>query len=107
MILWIACIFKAPTAWPAAATQGDLLQKGLAAYQNKQFPEARDAFQKLLDQGDMTPGILSDLALTVYQLDQKPLALALWRKALSMQPNFRPAVKGRDFLEKKNANASP
>ena len=78
-----------------------LLQTGLAAYQNKQYAEARDAFQKLLESEHPTPGLLNNLALAEYQLDQKPMALALWRKALSLQPSFRPAREGRALLESK------
>jgi len=85
----------------AAVEEQDLFQKGLAAYQSKQYAEARDSFQKLLDQGQISASLLNNLALTVYELDQKPLALALWRKALSLRPGFPPAMKGRDFLESK------
>lgn len=79
----------------------ELFQKGLAAYQNKQYAEAHDDFQKLLTQGAQTASVLHNFALSAYQLDQKPLALALWRKALSIQPGFPPARAGRDFLEGK------
>jgi tetratricopeptide (TPR) repeat protein len=78
-----------------------LLQKGLSAYQNKQYAEARDAFQSLLAQGAVQPTVLHNLALAEFQLDQKPMALALWRKALSIQPSFRPAREGRAYLESK------
>ncbi|MGZ3722987.1 MAG: hypothetical protein ACXVA9_08665 [Bdellovibrionales bacterium] len=84
-----------------ATSKEDFFEKGLAAYQSKQYTEARDAFQKQLDQGQASPGLLNNLALSVYQLDQKPLALALWRKALTLQPGFKPALRGRDFLETK------
>jgi hypothetical protein len=81
-----------------------LFQKGLSAYQNKQYAEARDDFQKLLDQSEdkASVSVLHNLALTALQLDQKPWALALWRKALSERPGFRPARAGRDFLESKS-----
>jgi tetratricopeptide (TPR) repeat protein len=85
----------------ADASREALFQKGLSAYQNKNYAEARDSFQKLLDQ-DASVGVLHNLALTDLQLDQKPWALALWRKALSMQPSFRPAKVGRDLLESKS-----
>jgi tetratricopeptide (TPR) repeat protein len=84
-----------------AAMGEDFFEKGLAAYQNKQYAEARDAFQKQLDLGKTSPALLNNLALSVYELDQKPLALALWRKALSLEPGFKPALHGRDFLERK------
>jgi tetratricopeptide (TPR) repeat protein len=74
-------------------------QKGLAAYQNKQFEEARASFQSLLDQGVVTAEVLHNLALSNYQLNQKPFALALWRKALSLEPGYRAARNGRDFAE--------
>ena len=83
------------------AGSDDLLQKGLSAYQNKQFAEAKEDFQKLLDQNKSNPSLLHNLALADYQLDQKPLALALWRKALTIQPSFQPARAGRDLLEGK------
>jgi hypothetical protein len=79
----------------------ELFQKGLAAYQSKQYAEARDDFQKLLDQGTMNASVLHNLALAAYQLDQKPFALALWRKALMLEPGFRPAKVARDNLESK------
>ncbi len=86
----------------AASSESDVtLQKGLAAYQKQQYTEARDAFQKLLDQNSANPSLLNNLALAVYQLDQKPFALALWRKALYLDPRFRPARAGRDLLESK------
>jgi tetratricopeptide (TPR) repeat protein len=94
-------IFNAAAALADSGSKEDLFQKGLAAYQSKQYTEARDDFQKLLDQGKVSPSLLNNMALTVFELDQKPLALALWRKALSMQPGFKPAVHGRDFLESK------
>lgn len=79
----------------------NLFQKGLAAYHNKQFPEARDAFQKLIAEGVVSAKVLHNLALAEYQLDQKPLALALWRKALSIDSSYRPARVSRDFAENK------
>jgi tetratricopeptide (TPR) repeat protein len=94
----VTCVFQASADTPS---KEDLFEKGLAAYQSKQYTEARDAFQKQLDQGHMSPGLLNNMALSVYQLDQKPLALALWRKALSIQPGFQPALSGRNFLETK------
>jgi hypothetical protein len=79
----------------------DLFQKGLAAYQAQKFNEARDDFQQLLDRGVVSAGVLHNLALANYHLDQKPIALALWRKALSVRPGYPPAIRGREFLETK------
>lgn len=87
-----------------ASAQG-LFEAGLAAYQNQQFEEARDAFQKVVDEAALKAAspppvsVLHNLALSAAQLNQRPYALALWRKALSIYPDFRPARAGRDFLE--------
>ena len=82
-----------------AGSKESIFQKGIQAYQSKQYEDARASFQSLLDQGFVTAEILHNLALTQYQLNQKPLALALWRKALSLDPSLRAARNGRDFTE--------
>ncbi len=79
----------------------DLFQKGLAAYQNKQFEEARDNFQNLVAGGYSSAALYHNLALTYFQLDQKAYAMALWRKALAVDSGFRPALAGRTLLESK------
>lgn len=102
-MLRILFLFSTFLCFPAFAqkTSTELFEKGLAAYQKKQYPEARDAFQQLIEQKNLSPEVLHNLALTYFQLDQAPWALALWRKALSIDPGFRPARMGRDFVEMK------
>ena len=82
-----------------ADSRESVFQKGIQSYQSKQYEEARASFQSLLDQGLVTAEILHNLALAQYQLNQKPVALALWRKALSLDPGLRAARNGRDFTE--------
>ncbi|MBX3020407.1 MAG: tetratricopeptide repeat protein [Bdellovibrionales bacterium] len=81
------------------AGEEDFFQKGLAAYQNRQYDEARAQFEKLIADGQGTPRVLHNLALTYYQLNQKPHALALWRKALAQDPGYSAARTGRELLE--------
>lgn len=97
------CVFFIVTFQAGAQTPApeNLLQKGLSAYQNKQFDQARDLFSELLKTYPQDSHVMHNLALTYAQLDQKPLALALWRKALSIDPSFRPAQLGQDFLQKR------
>lgn len=85
----------------AESLSEDLFQKGLAAYQNKQFEQARDNFQQLYRDGRVSAALFHDLALTYFQLDQKAYAMAFWRKALAIDPSFRPALAGRKLLETK------
>lgn len=77
----------------------DLFQKGLAAYQNKEFAEARDYFHNLVLGGHSSAALFHNLALAYFQLDQKPYAMAFWRKALATDSGFRPALAGRTLLE--------
>lgn len=85
----------------AEPSSEDLFHKGLAAYKNKQFEEARANFQELLSQGQSSAALFHNLALTHFELNQKPYAMAFWRKALSIDPGFGPAKAGRTFLETK------
>lgn len=100
LLLWII---------PASAEQPsseDLFQKSLAAYQNKQFDEARDGFLNLIANGHASASLFHNLALTYFQLDQKPYAMAFWRKALAFDPSFRPAQVGRKMMETKFSMSS-
>lgn len=82
-----------------ARADENLFQQGLAAFQGKKYTEARDAFAKILEEGNVTTEVLHNLALTEYQLNEKPRALALWRKALTLEPGHARARQGRDFVE--------
>ncbi len=84
-----------------SSSSEDLFQKGLAAYQNKQFEEARDNFHNLVVAGRSSSALFHNLALAYFQLDQKAYAMAFWRKALAIDSGFRPALAGRTLLEAK------
>lgn len=83
------------SAWAAGE---EAFQQGLAAYQKRQFEEARTAFEKAAVDSP-TARVLHNLALTYFQLNQKPHALGLWRKALAIDPGYGAARAGRDMLE--------
>ena len=85
----------------AAETTDDAFQRGLAAYQNRDFTSARDAFAAAIAAEPPTARLLHNLALTYYQLNQKAYALAYWRKALAIDPNFTAARAGRELLEER------
>jgi tetratricopeptide (TPR) repeat protein len=89
-----------------SASPEDLFQKGLSAYQNKQFEEARTNFFSIYQEGRLSAPLFHNLALTYFQLDKKPFAMAFWRKALAVDPSFKPAAAGRKFLESR-FNMSP
>lgn len=82
-----------------ATSRTDSFQKGLAAYQERQYDVARDQFEKSLSEDGENPRLFHNLALTHFQLNEKAKALAYWRKALVLDPGFRAARTGRDLLE--------
>jgi len=98
-LAFIACLTF--SAFAEDSLSENLFEKGLAAYQKKEYAQARDHFQKLIGQNTVSAALLHNLALSYFQLDQAPMSLALWRKALTLEPGFRPARAGRDFAELK------
>jgi len=83
----------------AVEESSDGLQLGLAAYQKGDYSTALESFQKALQVHPGDLNLLHNLALTRFQMNDKGSALALWRKALSRDPNFEPARAGRDLVE--------
>lgn len=100
-LLILLCLGCSLTSYAELPGPDDLFQKGLAAYQNKDYAQARDNFHKLMAEDQANLGVLHNLALTEYQLQQRAMAIALWRKALSLDPGFTLARQGRDYLERK------
>lgn len=86
-------------AAPAPEDTNAAFQKGLAAYQKRDFAGARDRFREAVAQGPVTPRLLHNLALAHYQANERAYALAYWRKALVIDPNYGAALTGRDLLE--------
>jgi tetratricopeptide (TPR) repeat protein len=80
-------------------TSEELFQKGLAAYQAKQYDQAKASFEKIAQMGPTSARLLHNLALTHFQLNQKGYAVAYWRKALVLDPAYQPARAGRDLME--------
>lgn len=101
----IALLFLSPLislqVWAQDPSTNDVFQNGLAAYQNKRYDEARAHFEKLLSQRPGDAHLMHNLALSYFQLEQRPLAMAYWRKALSVDPGYRPAQVSKEFLEQR------
>lgn len=99
MITRILCVILLGFFSVRALSEENSFQLGLTAFQQKNFAQARDYFQKAAETQPFEASILHNWALTELQLGKKGFAIALWRKALVIDPNFTPAVKGREFLE--------
>ena len=79
-----------------AATPSDTstsFATGIQAYRKGEFQSAALAFQTALTAAPQSPAVLHNLALTEWKLGQQGLALAFWRKALSIDASYEPASR--------------
>lgn len=74
-------------------------QEGIAAYQKGEFKQARASFTEALKNDPNNPTLLFNLAVTAQSEGQLGMALALWRKALVIQPNFPDAKNAIAWTE--------
>tara|TARA_B110001454_G_scaffold218991_1_gene248998 strand:+ start:31711 stop:32487 length:777 start_codon:yes stop_codon:yes gene_type:complete len=78
-------------------------EKGLAAYQAKNYAEAQTNLAAALEEAPNNLAVLNNMALTLFELNQKGKALAYWLKALKLDPGFEEAQKGATFVRSKLA----
>lgn len=71
---------------------------GLSYYESKDFDRAIVEFDKALQQKPNNPSILTNLALAHFQKNEKGQAIAYFRRALWVDPDFGPAANGLNFL---------
>ncbi len=79
----------------------DLYQIGIQSYQKNNWTEAQSFFTQALNQEPLNYLILYNLGLTDFKLGLKGQAVASWRRALYLNPQFAPARKALDFGLKK------
>ncbi len=85
----------APEVTPKSAVEHH--QAGLKLYQEQKFVDAMAEFQAA---DHLTPDnvfTLYNWGLAAYKVDQKGLALGLWRRALDVDPGFSPAQSALQF----------
>ncbi len=78
-----------------AKTARELHEAGIAAFRNNDGSAAREALQKSLELEPDRPAALYNLGLVEFHAGNEGLGIGLWRKALTVSPDFRPA---RDAL---------
>lgn len=86
-----------PFAVGASAPQ---FNQGVEALSQKNYPQAITFFQETLKQEPDNLTAWHNLALSHLGQKQELLAYAYWRKALVLDPGFRPAKEGLRFLMK-------
>jgi tetratricopeptide (TPR) repeat protein len=75
----------------ATAQSAEPFRNAIGAYQKNDFKTARASLQSALKASAENPILLYDLGLTEEKDGHLGLAMALWRKALAVQPGFTPA----------------
>jgi tetratricopeptide (TPR) repeat protein len=88
---------QAETAKPADFETA--FNSGISAYQNKRYPEAKEAFNAALGFQKNNVTVLTNLAMTHYQLKETAYAMALLRKAIFLNPNFDVAHSALNFIK--------
>src|SRR5687768_3757733 len=76
------------------------LDRGLNAYQGKNYEEAKTAFEETLKNEPHNTTALFNLGLTFHALGQKGAAVARWRRALEINPFFTPAAEALEETSK-------
>lgn len=99
-LLFVACTILALNAFSHTAHGSESnFQEGIAAYQKGEFKQARASFTEALQNDPDNPTLLFNLAITAQSEGQIGLALALWRKALAIQPSFPDAKNAIAWAE--------
>lgn len=83
---------------PVQSNFSDSFQAGIRLYQEKKFADAKASFQKAIELEPNNLQALTNLGLTYYQLGEKGWALALLRKAHSLDPDFSTPISGLKFI---------
>lgn len=81
-----------------AQSSTEFFIQGTQAYLSKDYKKAQELFQKSLDQDPHNATVLTNLALTEFQLGQKPMAIGLLRKALNLDPEVSTAQASLSFI---------
>jgi len=76
-----------------------LFQEGIKYYQEKKFTEAKGIFQKAIELNPKNVQVITNLGLTYFQTGEKGYALALMRKAHSLDPDFSTPISAIEFIQ--------
>lgn len=82
-LFWMV-MSAAPVLW--AQENDTLFAKAHAFYEARDFVAARDAYQKLVDQGSVSGALFYNLANTYYRTKQFGMAVFYYEKALRLHP---------------------
>jgi hypothetical protein len=84
---------------PVTNASEDGFQSGIKLYQELKYSEAFDKFKKEFSDGKDFASLHYNWGLAAYKLKQKGYAVGLWRRALFLDPEFRPAQQALEIVE--------
>lgn len=82
----------------AQDSPAEAYQRGLKSFQEKNYSEARAQFHAAWESEPDNPFVLYNWGLSEFQLGNKGMALAAWRKALFLSPSLSLAETAIEFL---------
>ena len=82
---------------PQTLTGEELFLDGTKLYQGGQFKESAKSFEALARQQPDQPELLLNWGLAEYQAGRRGLGVALWRRALTLNPSLTAARSALDF----------
>src|SRR5262245_61862601 len=85
----------------AADQPSPAYSEGLSLFQQGKFDEAKQKFGQTLQEIGPTPFLLFNLGLTEQKQGHNGRAVALWRKALDLDPAFSPAKDALAYANEK------
>lgn len=93
VFLVLPVLVKAQNASPT-----DLFKQGVQFYVAKDYLKAKEVFSASLDKDPYNATVLTNLALSEFQLGNKAHAIGLLRKALASEPDLATAKSGLKFV---------
>jgi tetratricopeptide (TPR) repeat protein len=98
LLLPLVLIFS----WTARADQpSPTYSEGLSLFQQGKVDEAKQKFENVLQEQGPSPYVLYNLGLAEFKSGHNGKAVALWRKALDLDPNFSPALDALGYASEK------
>ncbi|MFA5499257.1 MAG: SH3 domain-containing protein [Candidatus Cloacimonadia bacterium] len=82
----------------AAANKSELFDKGVEAYEGRQFEEALEYFLQLSDDGAISPELYHNIGNTYYRLNKIGMAILYYKMGLKLKPSDVSLQSNVEFL---------
>ena len=97
MIFALLILFNLNISSAQNSQPQELYLSGVQAFQSQDFQKAQELFKQGLEMSPNNLNLLYNWGLAELKLENKGLAVAAWRKALSLSPGFTPAREALKF----------